>query len=860
MMRYIIAILLLTSTLSAQTKWRQIERSNIKWQVPAAFDSIPGVTGYASKYIGLQTLVDTLGIEFPSDIDSLTYRNDTLFLYIGSGYYFTIIEAGGGPFGSSDDGNVAYWRADTLAGDTAHYWDRTNKRLGLNTKTPESLLHVKKNEFALPVAEFDNPGTNGKTVLIKHGSSSDGRYPLQITTPAGSSYFDGRGYLGLGVSPSYPLHIKNSSGISRFENTNSNGDAGFDLYHSSKWWRIAMNAEGGSTNNVHFRDITGSRYPLTLQSSNGYVGVLNITPGRELDVTGRVRVSTLDTDGSAPSTNGTTKMVITDGNGDLSFANIPSGGGIDSTILIGGWGIEAVESPLNTWNLVADTTQVATLYDLTLKQDKLVSGTNIKTINSTTLLGSGNITAVTSVGTSAPLTGGTITGTGTIGLSYDNTYMGLNGSSQLYPLYNIATWNANQLRGSSIAVPFTPSSGDVLTYNGSAWAPAAPSGGISGGTTNYITKFTSATTIGNSQLQDNGSTVGLGIAPDASYKFKVGSGNVKIGDATAGTLNKLYFGNGTNVYVGEDVADDRLYLRGSSLSIQTGGSLGSNGNVLTSNGTTASWVAPPSTSLSYVGTASPITLQPSGGGSIVRFLAGSNITLSRSGADMTISAVSGGGLTGSGTQNHVTVWSANNVLTGLPSTITFGSLNQGGVTTYGDYVMIDNSLGGDAFLHDGDGIDIVRSSANYAGYKLSQSYGQLLNSVNTGTAITATDTKINFSGSLNSGNISVNTANDNITLNQAGDYEIEFSTTLYTTNLATRRVYITMYIGTSQQPSVIEMIQDVGENKYASVSKSRLVNGAAGEQISIQIRYDNAVGSGNDIYYRFPSLIIKRVK
>jgi hypothetical protein len=113
---------------------------------------------------------------------------------------------------------------------------------------------------------------------------------------------------------------------------------------------------------------------------------------------------------------------------------------------------------------------------------------------------------------------------------------------------------------------------------------------------------------------------------------------------------------------------------------------------------------------------------------------------------------------------------------------------------------------------------------------------------------------------LNSGNIAVSTANDNITLNQTGDYEIEFSTTLYTTNLATRRVYITMYVGASQLPSVIEMIQDVGENKYASVSKSRLYNGAAGEQVSIQIRYDNAVGSGTDIYYRFPSLNIKRIK
>lgn len=39
---------------------------------------------------------------------------------------------------------------------------------------------------------------------------------------------------------------------------------------------------------------------------------------------GNVRIAALDTDGSAPSTSGTTKMVITDGNGQLSFADISS--------------------------------------------------------------------------------------------------------------------------------------------------------------------------------------------------------------------------------------------------------------------------------------------------------------------------------------------------------------------------------------------------------------------------------------------------------------------------------------------------------------------------------------------------------
>jgi hypothetical protein len=799
MMKYIIPLLLLTCGLTAQTKWRQIERSAVKWNVPAAYDSIPGQSGYASKYIDLQTLMDTVGVSSFA-IDSLDYRNDSLLIWVGGGYYFAIIPQGAS--GSGGDGEVAYWMQDTLAGDTVHFWDVSNKRLGLNTKTPAALLHVKKNEYALPVAQFENPGTNGQTVLIKHGASSDARYTLTLQTPAATTYFDARGYMGLGISPSYPIHVYGSNGISRFENTNTNGDAGLDFKNGSKQWRVAMNAEGGSTNNLHFRDVTGSRYPLTLQSSNGYVGILNLTPARELHVTGRVRVSTLDSDLTPPTTAGTTKMVITDEDGDLSFANIPSGGGIDSTNIIGGWGIESTESPANTFNLIADSTQVASQYDLTLKQDKL-----------------------------------TLTTTGTSG--------------------------AATLVGATLNVPQYQS---VLTN---------PVTGT--GTANRVSKFTGTSTIGNSQLYDDASTVGIG-ALNSSYKFYVNSGNMKLGDnVVANSLNKLYFGDGTFVYVGEDVADDRLYLRGGTLSINTAGSLGTNGQVLTSNGTTASWQTPASgsgtvtsvqlaagtgislsgtnpittsgtitvtnsspnvtTNLSYTGTASPVTLNSSDG-TDVTFTAGTGITLSATGSNMTITASGGGGATN----------------------LSYGGLNTGGVSTYGDYVMIDNSSGSDIYLHDGDGIDMVRSASNYAGYKLNQSYGQLIRTTNTGVAITSTEVVVDFTGGFENGNVTYSTVNDNITLSQAGTYDIEFSTTVYTTGTTARRVEFTMYNSTNALPDVINMIQDVDAVKYETMSRSRIYVANAGSTISIKVKYDSAIGSGTDIYYRYPSLKITRLK
>lgn len=46
--------------------------------------------------------------------------------------------------------------------------------------------------------------------------------------------------------------------------------------------------------------------------------------------------------------------------------------------IVGGWGIDATESPANTWNLIADSSQVATQYDLTL-----IGGSQTLSIDST---------------------------------------------------------------------------------------------------------------------------------------------------------------------------------------------------------------------------------------------------------------------------------------------------------------------------------------------------------------------------------------------------------------------------------------------------------------------------------------------
>jgi len=81
---------------------------------------------------------------------------------------------------------------------------------------------------------------------------------------------------------------------------------------------------------------------------------------------------------------------------------------VDSTNVSAGYGIDVTESPANTFTIKADTAEVATPYDLTLKQNTLVSGTNIKTINGNSLLGSGNL-AISTVDSTTVLGGTGIT-------------------------------------------------------------------------------------------------------------------------------------------------------------------------------------------------------------------------------------------------------------------------------------------------------------------------------------------------------------------------------------------------------------------------------------------------------------------
>ena len=91
-------------------------------------------------------------------------------------------------------------------------------------------------------------------------------------------------------------------------------------------------------------------------------------------------------------------------------------------------------------------------------------------------------------------------------------------------------------------------------------------GGITGsGTTNYLSKFTSSSAIGNSQIYDDGTLVGVGTtSPLIGYKMTINGSLAINGGALLSDGNSVVFGSSSTLVSGSATAEELLLSAGTT--------------------------------------------------------------------------------------------------------------------------------------------------------------------------------------------------------------------------------------------------------------------------------------------------------
>jgi hypothetical protein len=319
----------------------------------------------------------------------VAYTTDTKMFYIGDG-----TTLGGTLIGPSAAGAVA-WGA--ITGTLASQTD-LNTALGTKVTGNTAITGATKTKIT-----YDSKG------LVTVGADAT---TADIAASTNKNY----------VTDAEQTVITNTSGTNTGNQTLANTS-------DSSSHTATLSATGGSIKLVEGSNIT---LTTTGTGADGIITIASTGGGGTVTSVAALTLTTSGTDLTSSVANGTTTPVITlnvpDASatargvistspqtiaGDKTFTGTTSG--ITKSMV----GLNNVDNTSDVNKPVSTATQTA----LNLKQDTLVSGTNLKTINSTTLLGSGNITTgtVTSVGVSMPsafsVASSPITTSGTIAIT-----------------------------------------------------------------------------------------------------------------------------------------------------------------------------------------------------------------------------------------------------------------------------------------------------------------------------------------------------------------------------------------------------------------------------------------------------------
>jgi hypothetical protein len=392
--------------------------------------------------------------------------------------------------GSGASGQVTFFNgANSVTGTNNFFWDATNNRLGIGTTTPQRSIEIYN------TTADNHLRLSGNAPSVSMGEAVTGsiyQAKFGLVTTNGQ-------FVSAGVAGDFVIISQTGAtiiGTSSTEKMRVNTSGNVSINNTNNTYKLDVTGTGRFTGQLRLEStITDGTNTYTLPSATGTLALTSQIPS----VTGYVPY----TGATANLDLGTHTLIAakgtfsSSGSGDTVGITHSSGSGIALNITKGGSGEGLYINKTSGSGNAA--TIIGTLNATTLVKSGGTSAQFLKADGSvdSTSYGTGSVTSVgLSSATSGVTIGSTpITTSGTITLA-------------------IATASGSQ-QG-------LLSSTDWTTFNNKQNALTNPVTGT--GTTNYLPKFTGASTIGNSLVYDNGTNVGIGTSTPSAKLFIVTGG------------------------------------------------------------------------------------------------------------------------------------------------------------------------------------------------------------------------------------------------------------------------------------------------------------------------------------------------